>query len=796
MVTEKEDLRAVTPVHSYENTIRTAINEDLEQKSLRNILTDDDPKIGNGPFYRILFTFLQGAYGGKISYLGEVRISTPDDNRIRVQNQSINMNLDNYIFDSLVNQTFDYRITVNFPYCRFVKSYLGFSASILIPPSTKDYTLHFKKNPLTPYVDEADALQWKKDTLEPGESWHIVTYDGYIDSPVLISSLGSISCQAGNSCPLTYSVKNISDTAQSIQLRLQADYNAEIKGTEQFVLQSQQEQLISVRVDIPSEVKNGSLIDVVLLDDLNNSSDVGTIIVSIPVQEGNTKPVLTTELNDHVIVEKENFSFQIPDVFQDVDDDTLTYRAVLLYGTALPDWLNFSPVTRTFSGKVSSLVEFKQGIEFDHLIYMSHFFSKVAGKDFGTDRFIVKVIADDGNGGQAQGNFEINLTEVNDPPQITVEKSLVKDEDSPAFLLPLNPSDDENDPYTITATSSDENKASVIVQEENLLITPVPDANGDVIFDLSIEDAEQLSSNVSITLTLNSIEDPPYLPNIGNVSMYNHLPAIKLPVSPTDPDGDAVTFSVTNSDPVKATVSLDSENLVINPASPGQTTMNLTAKDTKDNQTTETFVLTVIEPEGQVALNGRWKVLTSDTFDCWNLNAIDLSKLQIVFQDINNDGKATVKIFNKTSETWEIIGSEGFSDGKINTPRIINDAFGNMIVAYLDDSLENRIVIKKYNQATEIWAELGNGPVSSESPHDFDIEIGPDNQLYIAYYQLWGTRESRTISYSETDNDWYDIGENIVFCTTPPQWPLAPCERPGCHSTTGSTQTPTTGTTP
>jgi hypothetical protein len=758
--------RAVTPVHSYENTIITAINEDLEQKNLRNMLTDDDPEIGLDAYYRILFTFLQGAYGGKISYLGEVRISTPGDNRIRVQNQSINMNLDNYIFDSLVNQTFDYRITVNFPYCRFVKSYLGFSASILIPPSTKDYTLHFKKNPLTPYVDEADALQWKKDTLEPGESWNIITYDGYIDSPVQISSLGSISCQAGNSCPLTYSVKNISDAAQSIQLRLQADYNAEIKGTEQFVLQSQQEQLISVRVDIPSEVKNGSLIDVVLLDDLNNSSDVGTIIVSIPVQEGNTKPVLTTELNDHVIVEKENFSFQIPDVFQDVDDDTLTYRAVLLYGTALPDWLNFSPVTRTFSGKVSSLVEFKQGIEFDHLIYMSHFLSKVAGKDFETDRFIVKVIADDGNGGQAQGNFEIILTEVNDPPQITVEKFLVKDEDSSAFVLPLNPSDDENDPYTITATSSDENKASVIVQEDNLLITPVPDANGDVSFDLTIEDAGQLSSNVSITLTLISIEDPPYLPDIGDVSMYNHLPAIKLPVSATDPDGDAVTFSVTNSDPVKATVSLDNQYLVINPASPGQTTINLTAKDTKDNQTTETFVITVIEPEAQVALNGRWKVLTSDTFDCWNLNAIDLSKLQIVFRDINNDGKATVKIFNKNSETWEIIGSEGFSDGKIDNPRIINDASGNTIVAYQDDSLENRIVVKKYNQTTETWTDLGNGPVSSAFPHDFDIEIGPDNQLYIAYYQLWGARESRTISYSESDNDWYDIGENIAEGTT------------------------------
>ncbi len=66
----------------------------------------------------------------------------------------------------------------------------------------------------------------------------------------------------------------------------------------------------------------------------------------------NNAPELGNPIPGQVANEDALFSFTVPaDAFQDTDaDDVLTYSAALADGAALPSWLAFDPLTRSFSG--------------------------------------------------------------------------------------------------------------------------------------------------------------------------------------------------------------------------------------------------------------------------------------------------------------------------------------------------------------------------------------------------------------------------------------------------------------
>ncbi|MBE9257518.1 putative Ig domain-containing protein [Dolichospermum sp. LEGE 00246] len=75
-------------------------------------------------------------------------------------------------------------------------------------------------------------------------------------------------------------------------------------------------------------------------------------IFTITVENVNDAPVLSNALVDQNAKQGTAFNFQIPtNTFTDIDTgDVLTYSATLENGNALPSWLTFNSVTRTFSG--------------------------------------------------------------------------------------------------------------------------------------------------------------------------------------------------------------------------------------------------------------------------------------------------------------------------------------------------------------------------------------------------------------------------------------------------------------
>jgi VCBS repeat-containing protein len=114
---------------------------------------------------------------------------------------------------------------------------------------------------------------------------------------------------------------------------------------------------------------------------------------TITVQNTNDAPEVALALDDQEAVEDMPFSFTVPqDAFRDVDvGDTLTLSAAQADGSALPPWLQFDAASRTFSGTP-------------------------ADGDVGS--VAVRLTATDLAGAQASQSFAINVTNVNDVPEV------------------------------------------------------------------------------------------------------------------------------------------------------------------------------------------------------------------------------------------------------------------------------------------------------------------------------------------------------------------------------------------
>jgi hypothetical protein len=88
------------------------------------------------------------------------------------------------------------------------------------------------------------------------------------------------------------------------------------------------------------------------VDTSNSSFDIRARIFQPTNSPNNRPPVVSTPINDQTATIGTAFSFTIPaNAFSDPDaGNTLTYRATLADGSALPTWLTFDANTRTLSG--------------------------------------------------------------------------------------------------------------------------------------------------------------------------------------------------------------------------------------------------------------------------------------------------------------------------------------------------------------------------------------------------------------------------------------------------------------
>ncbi|PQA83473.1 hypothetical protein C5F52_08475 [Limnohabitans sp. TS-CS-82] len=81
-------------------------------------------------------------------------------------------------------------------------------------------------------------------------------------------------------------------------------------------------------------------------------------VVTVTITGTNDAPIVSAAVPDQVAVLDSAFSYTVPaGAFTDLDN-SLTYTATLDDGSALPSWLTFDAITRTFSGTPNSTLDF------------------------------------------------------------------------------------------------------------------------------------------------------------------------------------------------------------------------------------------------------------------------------------------------------------------------------------------------------------------------------------------------------------------------------------------------------
>jgi hypothetical protein len=172
---------------------------------------------------------------------------------------------------------------------------------------------------------------------------------------------------------------------------------------------------------------------------INGYSDYGSLgqyAINGVLTSNNTAPILSQALVDQTAIEDAPFTWTLPaNTFTDADvGDVLTFTATLANGTALPTWLTFDAVTKTFSGTPDN--------------------AQVGAID-------IKIVATDTAGAKAEDIFQLTVQNVNDAPTL---QQAISDQSLYAntalnFTLPTGTfSDiDAGDVLTYTATLANGN---------------------------------------------------------------------------------------------------------------------------------------------------------------------------------------------------------------------------------------------------------------------------------------------------------------------------------------------------
>ncbi|QLF71648.1 tandem-95 repeat protein (plasmid) [Peteryoungia desertarenae] len=267
-----------------------------------------------------------------------------------------------------------------------------------------------------------------------------------------------------------------------------------------------------------------------------------TGLVSFPINAVNDAPTVANAIADQSIEEEGVFNYQIPsNTFADVDGDQLTLSATLAGGGALPSWLQFDPITRTFSG---TSPENENG-------------------------FIdVTVTASDGSSDVSE-TFRLTVTPVNDAPVITSGDSVSVAENTPTSVViyQATATDAENQPVTFTLLGADANRFDIsstgaVTFKASPDWEAPSDQGANNVYNITVvasDGTDQSSKNVEITVTkvpevLNRAPVVGFEPFAG-ASGYSVTPprststlhmseSVTLPNNLfTDPDGNSLTLT-------------------------------------------------------------------------------------------------------------------------------------------------------------------------------------------------------------------------------------------------------------
>jgi len=110
--------------------------------------------------------------------------------------------------------------------------------------------------------------------------------------------------------------------------------------------------------------------------------------------------------------------------------------------------------------------------------------------------------------------------------------------------------------------------------------------------------------------------------------------------------------------------------------------------------------------------------------------------LFVVYGEYDQGYKLSVVKMLKNSTSWTRVGLAGFSDGAVNNARTISittDKSGVPYVAYMDTAHENKATVKKYNVTGNSWDTVGSEGFSATEASNITIAVDGHDTQYVSY---------------------------------------------------------------
>jgi Ca2+-binding RTX toxin-like protein len=271
-----------------------------------------------------------------------------------------------------------------------------------------------------------------------------------------------------------------------------------------------------------------------------NVNDAPTVAVALQAQNANEDSV---------------WSYTVPaGTFTEVDaGDTLTYNATQANGSPLPIWLSFNAATRTFSGTPD---------------------------DAHIGSLQLKVTVTDAAGATASSSFTAHVVSVNDVPtvvnllqtQAATEDTAWSHTLAPGGFADADAGDTLN--YSATLANGSPLPAWLGFNPTTLTFSGTPGNAqvGTLQLKVTATDTAGASASTPFTLQVANVNDAPQLTQPLTDQAFHHSTSLSytLPAGAfTDPDGDALTYSITMADgsPLPHWISLVGRELTVGSSS-------------------------------------------------------------------------------------------------------------------------------------------------------------------------------------------------------------------------------------
>ena len=427
--------------------------------------------------------------------------------------------------------------------------------------------------------------------------------------------------------------------------------------------------------------------------DGNRVSDRFSVTVAArQQQQTNQAPTVSAAISDTTIVNQSGTKrVSLSGVFTDADSDTLTITATSS---------DTAKATVSVADDYSSLT--------------------VTAKARGTAT--MTVTADDGRGGTVQDAFAVTVKSAPTVASAVSDVSGLTAGDTRDIALSGVFSDPDNDALTVTASSSDDGKATVSVASDGSKLTLAGVAQGTATVTVTAQDSDgnRVSDQFSVAVVApqQSNRAPTVSSAIADATIVNQSGTKQVSLSGvfTDADSDALTITATSSDTAKATVSVAGgySSLTVTAKARGTATITATANDGRGGTVQDVFTVTVkAAPTVASAITDVSGLEVGSTQDV---------SLSGVFSDADNDALTVTAVSSDTRKATVSVASDGsklilagVADGTATVTITAQDSDGNRVSDQFSVTVTAPQQQEQANQPPTVASAIADATIVHES---------------------------------------------------------------------------------